>query len=402
VDSSTNAYTINNLLNQYDATTSSAAAFDYDDDGNLTDDGRYTYTWDAENRLIALERKQPRADGDKRLTFQYDYLGRRVRKQVFAWATDHWQLATDESFIYNGWEVIEVVDALAGATGELLTQYTWGLDLSGGLQGAGGIGGLLACEWPQTTGESKKYWFFYDANGNVGQLVKGADAALPVAARYEYDAYGNPAAAPTGTYADANPFRFSTKWRDDETGLYYYGYRYYSPGVGRWISRDPIAEDGGFNVYAANGNNLIDNVDSRGLFWKAAACCLCVGSVLADLGGGAAGCVSGCLQYSNENISTSECVFQCCMTYLADRMDHSRAYNAYKSIVEGESFFRTEAACCRHGEAGRGIASIPSCLQKRKLPMAACVSVAWAYSPFRLNQSYAAMLMVISSPRPGD
>ncbi|MBK8915520.1 MAG: hypothetical protein IPM64_13155 [Phycisphaerales bacterium] len=75
-----------------------------------------------------------------------------------------------------------------------------------------------------------------------------------LAAKYEYDPYGNIVgpdadgdgniAEEAGPYAATNPFRFSTKFLDAETGLYYYGYRYYSPRLGRWISRDPITEHG--------------------------------------------------------------------------------------------------------------------------------------------------------------
>ena len=64
---------------------------------------------------------------------------------------------------------------------------------------------------------------------------------------------------------NANPFRFSTKWFDDETGLYYYGYRYYSPRLGRWINRDPLEEDGGLNLYGLLGNCANNLVDPHGL-----------------------------------------------------------------------------------------------------------------------------------------
>ena len=171
-----------------------------------------------------------------------------------------------------------VIDANASdvnATSAILRKYTWGLDLSGTIHGAGGIGGLLACV--ETQGEHEgTYWYFYDANGNVGQLVKtikdgqgnitGVESTL--AARYEYDPYGNPIPIPQppgpGPYADLNPFRFSTKWFDAETFLGYWGYRYYSPRLGRWISRDPIEEKGGANLYLAFDGAPANNVDARG------------------------------------------------------------------------------------------------------------------------------------------
>jgi len=65
--------------------------------------------------------------------------------------------------------------------------------------------------------------------------------------------------------AKANPFRFSTKYQDDETDLLYYGYRYYNPSTGRWVSRDPISERGGVNLYSFIANNPVSRFDSRGL-----------------------------------------------------------------------------------------------------------------------------------------
>jgi RHS repeat-associated protein len=53
-----------------------------------------------------------------------------------------------------------------------------------------------------------------------------------------------------GPLADENPFRFSSEYFDQETGLVYYNFRYYSPDLGRWLSRDPIEEEGGVNLYA--------------------------------------------------------------------------------------------------------------------------------------------------------
>jgi len=67
-----------------------------------------------------------------------------------------------------------------------------------------------------------------------------------------------------------NPFRFSTKYYDAEIGLYYYGYRYYSPSMGRWLNRDPIEEQGGLNLYGFVGNNPVDRWDFLGLTCEAA------------------------------------------------------------------------------------------------------------------------------------
>jgi len=61
--------------------------------------------------------------------------------------------------------------------------------------------------------------------------------------------------------------RFSTKYQDSETDLLYYGHRYYSATTGRWLSRDPIDEQGGLNVYAFVGNNPLTYVDIPGTVW---------------------------------------------------------------------------------------------------------------------------------------
>jgi len=69
----------------------------------------------------------------------------------------------------------------------------------------------------------------------------------------------------TGPMAKANPFRFSTKYQDDETDLPYYGYRYYNASTGRWFNRDPIQEQAGPSLYAFVGNDSVCDIDPLGL-----------------------------------------------------------------------------------------------------------------------------------------
>jgi len=87
-----------------------------------------------------------------------------------------------------------------------------------------------------------------------------------VAAAYEYSPFGEQlrADAPDSVVAD-QPFRFSTKYTDSETGLVYYGRRYYSPGQGRFVGRDPIEEKGGTHLYAIVWNNPINKWDYLGM-----------------------------------------------------------------------------------------------------------------------------------------
>jgi RHS repeat-associated protein len=132
--------------------------------------------------------------------------------------------------------------------------------LSQSQQGTGGVGGLIAA-----VNGSLTTHYCYDANGNVTQVIDTADDSL--AAHYEYDPFGNEVAA-VGPMAGENVYRFSTKYLDAEVNLYYYGYRYYSPELGRWINRDPIGEEGGLNLYIVIGNSPLNGIDRYGLDYE--------------------------------------------------------------------------------------------------------------------------------------
>ena len=69
----------------------------------------------------------------------------------------------------------------------------------------------------------------------------------------------------TDPMALANHLRFCTKYQDEESGMAYYGYRYYNPSTGRWLSRDPIGERGGANLLGLNKNDPCNAVDNLGL-----------------------------------------------------------------------------------------------------------------------------------------
>jgi len=100
-----------------------------------------------------------------------------------------------------------------------------------------------------------------DANGNCVSFI---DEAGNVQAHYTYDAFGN-TVFQTGAMTADFPFRFSSKYLDDETGLYFYGYRYYAPALGRWTSRDLIWEHGGLLLYGIFVNNATTSIDPFGL-----------------------------------------------------------------------------------------------------------------------------------------
>jgi RHS repeat-associated protein len=148
--------------------------------------------------------------------------------------------------------------------------YVWGLDLSGSMQGphstgsgpsAGGGDGLSKGAQRATEGSSESEGRTA-ISGNVTALVDAADGS--VVARYDYSPFGMTVLA-DGPAAAANSWRFSTKYHDPETSLVYYGYRYYSPELGRWINRDPIGERGGLNGSCFAGNRPTGLVDPEGL-----------------------------------------------------------------------------------------------------------------------------------------
>jgi RHS repeat-associated protein len=230
----------------------------YDQDGNLAQDSNYSYTWNGENRLVSITPLNPQ-NGDTKLSFTYDYQGRRVSKTVetFDSQSDIWLPSFELCFSYDGWNLIAEFK-LQASNFTLQTSYLWGLDLSGTLQGAGGVGGLLQV----TASTGSTYSPYYDANGNtVGYFD---NSTSDVVAHYEFGPFGELIRA-TGSKKDEFNFRFSTKYEDAETGLLYYGFRYYDPMTGRWLRRDPIGENGGLNLYGMVGNNPASFVDLLGL-----------------------------------------------------------------------------------------------------------------------------------------
>ena len=105
-------------------------------------------------------------------------------------------------------------------------------DLSGSLEGAGGIGSLLA---RTSSGHS---YYFADGNGNITYMLNSSQNMV---ASYRYDPFGN-TISKSGALADANVYRFSSKEFHVNSGLYYFGYRFYDPSLQRWPNRDPIEE----------------------------------------------------------------------------------------------------------------------------------------------------------------
>lgn len=238
--------------------------FTYDADGNLTNDGLWAYAYDGENRLISMTASSAAVTvglTNRRLEFVYDYLGRRVQKKVLYDQGGSWVASSEQRFLYDGWNLIaEFTFDAQLSTLSLLRSYTWGLDAGGSFAATGGAGALL--QVTNHSGSVVSYLAAYDGNGNLAALYDAVGSGA-AAAIYEYSPFGELLRA-EGSYAKENPFRYSTKFTDDETGLVNYGHRYYSPSLGRFINRDPIEEAGGVNLFGFCGNDPVNGYDVLG------------------------------------------------------------------------------------------------------------------------------------------
>jgi RHS repeat-associated protein len=201
------------------------ATFSYDANGNtlskVDSAGATGYVWDYENRLV-----QVNLAGGGVVTFQYDPFGRRIRK-VSASGTG--------VYVYDGDNQIEELNA----AGSAIARYTQGL----------GIDEPLALYR-----SGKKY--YYHADG-LGSVVAMTDNHGTTKASYTYDAFGNyvQPEPPPPPSSITNPFRYTARELDPETGLYYYRARYYDPSTGRFLREDPSRFRAGLNFYAYVGNH---------------------------------------------------------------------------------------------------------------------------------------------------
>ena len=224
----------------------------YDADGNMTCDGRFRYTWNGENRLVrAQELVAPTNRHPYTVAYAYDHRGRMVSKRITENDGSD-TLVKSTTYLWDGWNIIREtqwpvtsdqwsVGPLATNHYPLVTDYVWGLDLDGTLQGAGGVGGLLA-----VVRDDGVFLPTYDANGNVSEYVS-TDGSI--VAHYDYSPFGE-TLIESGDLASTFTHRFSTKPWCPVTGLYEYQMRKYRPKIGRWLSRDPVDES--FSILLLN------------------------------------------------------------------------------------------------------------------------------------------------------
>jgi len=217
----------------------------FDNNGNLTNDGIKSFSYDAENQLTNIM-----VAGQWRSDFIYDGLNRRGIARDYAWQGGTWVLTNETRYICDGYLVIQE----RNSNNVPLVTYTRGLDLSGTRQRAGGIGGLLA-----RTDANGSIFYHADALGNITALMDGNEN---IVARYLYNPFGK-LTGKWGPMAPVNEMEFSSMpWHD---GIVFYPRRAYFPELARFGSSDPIGERGGINLYRAMRNNPLRYVDPLGL-----------------------------------------------------------------------------------------------------------------------------------------
>ena len=188
-----------------------------------------TYIWDSEGKLIEAES----SGGSRKAFYQYDAYGRRIRKSVGSAVTQ---------YLYDGDNLLFELDS----AGNVIARFTQSLGVdSPFLMESGG----------------QSYFYLTDALGSVVQLTDASGATVQT---YTYGTFGS-ILSQTGSLP--NPYTFTGREFDAESGLYYFRARYYDPTIGRFLSPDPLGSDAQ-SQYAYAGNNPLNRVDPYGLDWS--------------------------------------------------------------------------------------------------------------------------------------
>jgi RHS repeat-associated protein len=219
-------YNASNELTSIPGTT-----YTYDYNGNTltstTGSNTTSYTWDFENRLSSVT--LPGSGGT--VTFKYDPFGRRIDKSSSSGTS---------IYAYDGNNLVEDTNSL----GSVIIRYarTQNIDEP------------LAMLRSGTTS-------FYHGDG-LGSITSLSNASGSIAQTYTFDSFGKQTAS-SGPLT--NPFQYTARESDTETGLYYYRARYYDKGTRRFLSEDPIRLKGGINFYRYARNNPLSLSDPTGL-----------------------------------------------------------------------------------------------------------------------------------------
>jgi len=286
IDGGTTNYVSNNL-NQYSSV--GGVVYSYNDNGNLTYDGNNTYTYDAENRLMTANRT------GVSVSYRYDAFGRRIRKTI---TSDETRVT---GYVYDGDQIICEYDG----SDKLVRKFLYGTGIDEAIRMANvrpsadiAQDGLvnftdfavlakiwlfdsndpsfdpnadlvadnvidmqdlkaLADSWLTDGNRSEDYYYHYDGLGSVIALT---DSSGSLVEAYRYDVYGRA----DGVSSVGNPYFFTGRQYDAETGLYYYRARYYSPVLGRFLQTDPVGYIDSMGLYMYCGNNPVNCSDPLG------------------------------------------------------------------------------------------------------------------------------------------
>jgi RHS repeat-associated protein len=212
-------------------TSNSSGGYTYDNNGNtLTDASGKSYTWDFENRMVSAV-----VPGTGTVNFKYDPFGRRIQKSSPVGTTN---------YLYDGKgisaNVIEGVDN----SGNVLARYTQSMGTD------------------QPLAEFQSGVASYYQQDGLSSVTSLSSSSAALINTYTYNAFGKLTAS-TGTLI--NPFQYTGREFDPETGLDYYRLRYYDSNSGRFLSEDPMMFDAGTNFYPYVANNPANMIDPLGL-----------------------------------------------------------------------------------------------------------------------------------------
>jgi len=221
ISNGTTSY-ISNSVNQYIEVND--ATIGYDMNGNLTSIATNTYSYDLENRLTSATTPSHTA------SYGYDPFGRRISKTVDGVTT---------KFLYDGDQIIAECDGSDNMTAKY-------------------INGASIDETIRMDRGANSYYYHHDGLGSVTNLTDATGATVE---SYAYDVFGKP----SSVSSIGNARMFTGRDYDQETGLYYYRARMYSPELGRFLQTDPIGYRSGINLYTYCSNNPLNFVDPMGL-----------------------------------------------------------------------------------------------------------------------------------------
>ena len=203
-------------------------------------------SYDANDRPVVFTSQ----DGRITITCGYDCRGRRFEKKV----TVNGAVSSHSRFLYRDYLQVAELD-LTHPEPLLVKSYLWDPTEPTATRVL-----MMTCWKDNISQQEEHFYFMHDALKNVTSILDGQQKQKN---RYEHAPFGS-IITEEGDMARENKFRFSCEYMDDELGLVYYNYRHLNPADGRWINRDPIQEQGGWNLYAFIRNRINIEVDLLG------------------------------------------------------------------------------------------------------------------------------------------